>query len=201
MKIRDTIAFLLLPVVAGIALSIDPAAAHRFDVALVIPVSGAGSAQGRQIHDGFMLATTERDSHPDQESDGHLGGLDVYVSVIDGNGDVAADIGSVATRGDIDIVAAFGPEKTLSLIGKLLDGTKIALLLPGRSPIPGSDLPAVAAFMTAYHGEHGSRPSSRAARGYDAARRIDAAVRDQGGVDDTASLRRRLGENARPFNW
>ncbi len=146
MKIRNKAAFLFLTMIAEIALTINPALAHRFNVALVIPLSKAASVQGRQIRKGFMLATTERDGHPDQESDGHLGGLDVYVAVIDERGDVAADIGRIATQGEVDIVAAFGSEKTLSLIRKLLDGKKVALLLPGLSPFSKSDLPAVAAF-------------------------------------------------------
>ncbi len=48
---------LVFPLLYGRAL------AHRFNVALVIPLSNAASAQGRQIRDGFMLATKERDSH------------------------------------------------------------------------------------------------------------------------------------------
>ncbi len=201
MKIRNKAAFLFLTMIAEIALTINPALAHRLNVALVIPLSKAASVQGRQIRKGFMLATTERDGHPDQGSDGHLGGLDVYVAVIDERGDVAADIGRIATQGEVDIVAAFGSEKTLSLIRKLLDGKKVALLLPGLSPFSKSDLPAVAAFISAYERAYGSKPSSRAAQGYNAARRIDVAVRAQGGVDDTASLLRIFSETARGFTW
>ena len=186
---------LVFPLLYGRAL------AHRFNVALVIPLSNAASAQGRQIRDGFMLATKERDSHPDQESDGHLGGLDVYVTVIDELGDVGAEIGRVARRGELDIVAAFGSETTLSLIGKFLDGKKVALLQPGQSPFARPDLPGVAAFIVAYEREYGGRPTSHAAQGYNAARRIDAAVRAQGGVDDPASLRRNFRETARVFAW
>lgn len=146
-----------------------------------------------------MLATKERDGHPDQESDGHLGGLDVYVSVIDGQGNVAADIRRIMTSGKVDIVAAFGPETTLSLIRKLLDDKKIALLPPGQSPFSKSDLPGVVAFISAYEREYGNRPSAQAAQGYNAARRIDNAVRTQGGVDDTGELLRVFMETTRGF--
>ena len=105
MNIRNKVSIPFLTLIAGIALTINPALAHRFNVTLVIPKSNAASVQGRQFLDGFMLATTERDSHPDQESDGHLGGLDVYVAVIDGRGDVAADIGRVAAQGDVEFRA------------------------------------------------------------------------------------------------
>jgi outer membrane PBP1 activator LpoA protein len=206
MTLRDKVAVLCLTMMVAIGLAIDPALAHRFDVALVVPLSGAASVQGRQFRDGFMLATAERDSHPDQESDGHLGGLDVYVTLIDGHGidghgDVAADIRRAAARGALDIVAAFGSEATLSLIRKLLGGGKTTLLPPGQSPFAKSGLAAVAAFKSAYEKEYGAKPTSQAARGYNAARRIDVAVRAQGGVDDTASLIRSFKATARGFAW
>ena len=194
MTARNKVAFLFLTMIAEMALATGPALAHRFNVALVIGPSVAGSDEGRQIRQGFMLATKERDGHPDQESDGHLGGLDVYVSV-------TADIGHIAARGGVDVVAAFGSATTLSRIGRLLDGKKIALLPPGQTPFSKPGRPAVAAFISAYEREYGTRPSSLAAEGYNAARRIDVAVRAQGGVDDTAALLGDFRETARRFTW
>ena len=192
---------LFVTLVLGTALADTPAFAHRFNVALVIPQSGGASPQGQQILNGFMLATAERDSHPGQESDGHLGGLDVYVTAIDGNGDIMADIGRMNAPGEIAIVAAFGSKTTLSLVRSLLDGKRVALLLPGQSPFSDSNLVAVAAFISAYGKEYGFRPSSDAAQGYNAARRIDRAVRAQGGVDDTASLLENFRDTAQDFTW
>ncbi len=120
---------------------------------------------------------------------------------IDGDGDVAADIGRIAATGEADIVAAFGPETTRSLIGKLFDGKRVALLVAGRSPFSRSELPAVAAFISAYESKYGRRPSSQAAQGYNAARRIDVAVRAQGGVEDRQSLLRSFRQTARGFFW
>lgn len=201
MRFRSYAAALILAMIAIVDLSANPALAHRFNVALVIPLSGAESDQGRQIREGFMLATTERDSHPDQESDGHLGGLDVYVSLMDGMGDLAADLGRMVGQGKADIVAAFGPETTLSLIRELLDGKEVALLLPGQSPFSKPELPAVAAFISTYERAYGEEPSPWAAQGYNAARRIALAVRTQGGVDDKAALRRSFKETAGGFDW
>ncbi len=195
MKLRNRLAVPCLALAAAVAPTTDPALAHRFNVTLVLPLSGAAADQGSQIREGFMLATKERDSHPDQESDGHLGGLDVYVSVIDGN------IGRLATQGGIDIVAAIGAGTELPPIAKLLDGKNVALLPPGQTPFARSGLPAVAAFIAAYRMEYGVVPTSRAARGYNAARRIDAAVRAQGGVGDRASLRRHFRQTRRGFAW
>ena len=46
------------------------AAAHSFRAGLVFPLSGPSAGAGKQILDGFMLATKERDAHPGTESDG-----------------------------------------------------------------------------------------------------------------------------------
>ncbi len=192
---------LFLTLILETAFAGAPVLAHRFNVALVIPQSGGASPQGQQILNGFMLATAERDSHPGQESDGHLGGLDVYVTAIDGNGDIIADIGRMNAPGEITIVAAFGSKSTLSLVRSLLDGKRVVLLLPGQSPFSDSNLVAVAAFISAYGKEYGFRPSSDAAQGYNAARRINMAVRAQGGVDDTASLLENFRDTAQDFTW
>ncbi len=201
MTIRDKVVAHFLMTVLALLLLHGSALAHSFNVVLVIPASNAAAVQSLQIREGFMLATAERDGHPDQESDGHLGGLDVYVTLVDEQGDVAADIARILAQDDVDIVAAFGSETSLSLIGKLLVGRNVALLLPGRSPFSEPGLPGVAAFIAAYEMEYGRKPSSHAAQGYNAARRIDKAVRAQGGVDDRAMLRRVFRETAREFTW
>ncbi|MBC8239443.1 MAG: hypothetical protein H8E30_03105 [Alphaproteobacteria bacterium] len=201
MKNQTKIAFLILTMIAGIVLTENPARAHSFNVALVISLPDAAPVQGIQIREGFMLATTERDSHPDQESDGHLGGLDTYVTVINSTGDVGIDITRIVAQDEIDIVVVFGPEASVSAIGNLFDGEKAALLSPGRSPFSESERPDVAAFISAYESVYGYKPSSHAAQGYNAARRIDMAVRMQGGVADTASLLRSFSDTARGFTW
>jgi len=200
MAAKNTV-FLLLALFGAFMFTTTPADAHRFNVALVVPLSNAASAEGRQVRDGFMLATTERDSHPDEESDGHLGGLDIYVTVIDEQGDITADIERIGKQGKIDIVVAFGSHETRTMIAKVLDGKKIALLTPARSPFAKSGTPAVAAFVSAYKKAHGSLPSAHAAQGYNAARRIDVAVRAQGSADDKTALRKSFGETAHGFNW
>jgi hypothetical protein len=200
MKINNVVVLLLAIFLLG-SISFKPAYAHRFYVALVIPLSNAEADQGRHYRRGFMLATTERDSHPDEESDGHLGGLDVYVSVIDSQGDVSAEIERIVAQDRIDIVTVIGSGKTLSLAGKLLDGRNIVLLLPGQSPFSQSDKPGVVIFRSSYESQYGDQPSAQAAQGYNAARRIDVAVRAQGGVDDTEQLVRSFRQTASGFTW
>ncbi len=193
--------FLFLAVVAGLTLTSLAAHAHRFNLALVVPLTNTTAAEGQDVRKGFMLATTERDGHPDEESDGHLGGLDVYVSVVDGQGDIAAKMAQIANEGEIDIVVAFGSSKTRAAVTQALKGKGIAVLTPGESPFSRADTPAVARFIAAYEKANGAKPSPHAAQGYNAARRVDAAVRAQGGVDDKASLEQSFRNTSQGFAW
>jgi hypothetical protein len=198
MGIRNGAAFLVAIFLLALN-SLNPAFAHRFNVALVIPMTSAGNNQGRQYLEGFMLATSERDSHADEESDGHLGGLDVYVTVIDALGDVSTEFERIVSQAEINIVAAFGSEELLFLVGKLVERERLVLLLPAQTPFPQSDMPAVAAFAFAYENQYGGRPSTQAAQGYNTARRIDVAVRAQGGIDDKELLVQSFRETAYGF--
>jgi hypothetical protein len=68
-----------------LAMGCGPARAHSFNLGFVTTLTGPHASRGKQALDGFLLATGERDAHPGEESDGHLGGLDVYVFRIDSN--------------------------------------------------------------------------------------------------------------------
>ena len=183
------------------AIALNPAFAHRFNVALVIPLSGSTAENGEQIRQGFLLATTQRDAHANEESDGHLGGLDSYVSVIDANGDVAAEITRILSGDQINIVASFASDRTQGLIDTLLAGKNIALLQSGPTPFGNKNLPAVSGFISTYSQAYGINPSAAAARGYNAARRIDVAVRAQSGINDLDSLRQSFKQTADSFTW
>jgi len=195
---------LLLAAVLLIGATITaPAYAHRFNVALVMPLNGEEAETGRQYREGFMFATTERDSHANEESDGHLGGLDVYVSIIDANGDVGAEINRIVSEGEINIIATSVSEGSpaLKTLNSLLSGKNIALLQSGQSPFSQSDNSAVAAFSSAIVTLYGAKPTAAAAQGYNAARRIDVAVREQGAADDTAALVENFAGTASGFSW
>ncbi len=68
---------MILKVITLLLLVLPAAAqAHAFNVLIFgndLAKTGAYS--------GFRLATRERDSHAGEESDGHLGGLDVYINM------------------------------------------------------------------------------------------------------------------------
>ncbi len=142
--------------------------AHAFDLALLLPLSGPERELGERMRAGFMEATREFDAHPGQESDGHLGGLDVYVTVVD------------VTRGAAGLAAIGEPA---FLVGRL--PSDIAPLLEG------GNAPLAIAVV-------GEVPPERAeAVGYDLARLVALAVRARGGdFGDRRALREAL-EKAR----
>ncbi len=166
----------------GLALTASPVFAHSFNVALVQPVS---SAEAEQYRMGFMLATTQRDSHPDETSDGHLGGLDSYVSVVPA-------LGAVADGTDIVVLPA-----SVAVDGEL----SAVVLRPGQSPFADAEQAGVARFVAAYSSAYGQAPTADAAQGFNAAQRIDVAVRAQGSTDDKAMLKRSFADTAADFSW
>jgi hypothetical protein len=137
------------------------AQAHRFDVALVASYSGPMAARGSQVRDGFLRATAERDAHSGQESDGHLGGLDVYIVPVDSAGDAAAlgrRLTAAVERGGIEFVAAVRGAADLAALRAITARAGLILLtVPGEAA------------------------SGYEAGGYALARRIDGAVRARSG--------------------
>jgi ABC-type branched-subunit amino acid transport system substrate-binding protein len=185
--------FLAALVLASLPL---PALAHSFNVAIVTPLSGASAQTGRDVLDGFRLATRERDGHAGEESDGHLGGLDVYMLPVDATGDTAALLGRIDAP---DFVLIIAPDP-------VPQG-----LLPGAVDMGPGDMPGftgtgaksagVTRFLQQFEADYGRAASRSAAQGYNAARRIDLAVRLQEGTDDRAALENSLRQSADSLDW
>ena len=131
------------------------ALAHSFTAALVIEAS---NPYIKQIKVDFLRAAKEKDGHPDETADGHLGGLDVYILY-------ATDTEKLATlfnNQPIDIVVSFGAERLSNDAQKL--ATKYNSI-----------------FINAEN-------KTRADQGYIVAQRIETAIRPLGKVDDKAAL-------------
>ncbi|MHA1524867.1 MAG: hypothetical protein ACTSY1_10760 [Alphaproteobacteria bacterium] len=209
MIIRKHAWLVVLAMIAALVLAGNPAFAHRFNVALVVPMSGDQAEKGRQAVAGFMLATTERDSHEGETSDGHLGGLDVYVAVIDAQQEPGAIVQRILAHGAVAILAhgaaaivvVLGAEKLQNSVAGILHGKEVVLLMPGQTPFNAHQQPGVAAFIDAFQRVHGTPPSAHAAQGYNAARRIEIAVRAQGSADDLNALRQSFAQTAHRFKW
>ena len=182
--------------VAGLTGFVGTAEAHSFNVALVIAFAEHSAAGVRQARDGFLLAARERDGHPDEEADGHLGGLDVYLYPVDLERESLAGVGALLQREQIDIIAVIGPDEAAEEIRPLVAGSRTVLLAPGRLRSASMD-----AFTNAFKAAFGYPSGAPAAEGYNAGRRIDAAVRPLGGVDDRAALRRAFDETRDGIHW
>lgn len=169
--------------------------AHSFHVALVIPMSGQSESTGQQIIDGFMLATQERDNHPDNHADGHLGGLDVYVHRADAQDKDLGKLKSVLQEQTIDFIVPIGSGKDIGAAIAAISGDSVIVLSPGRLPQHR------AGFKSAFQAAYGYEATEMSAQGYNEARRLDAAIRPLDSVDDKTELRKRLGETAIRFNW
>lgn len=199
-RTRKVSIIFFIPVLASLLFP-NFAVAHGFNVGLIVPSSVSMPGASLQILNGFKIAALERDSHPDQESDGHLGGLDVYLTLIDEHNTFTGGIEQHIPLEDIDIVAAVVSNDTRLMLEGLQLGKSTALLFPGAVPSLNSNQPGVKAFVAVYKQKHGTGPSPLSAYGYDLARRIDSAVRSQGGVKDISRLRQDFAESDMKYVW
>ena len=160
------------------------AGAHSFQAVFLAPMTGAEAAAGKAALDGFMVATRERDGHPDETADGHLGGLDVYVTVVDTAPDLAAAAARVrSARPDI-LAGLITPPVEAALRG-MSDAVPVGPDNGGGETTTMDGAP----FADAFRDEYGYGVTPAAIIGYRQARRIDRAVRAVGGeVGDRASL-------------
>ncbi len=199
-RIAGLAAFSLL---SFLALPAQPALSHEFIVAL----RAVGVEQETILTDalrGFLLATAEQDGHADETSNGHLGGLDVYIlPQSDGFATRFPDL-KTAPGERPDITVVIGPSDAVAAeIEKT--GAESVVISPGtlssanswradETQKPGS---FAARYASAY-----SQPASRwAAEGYNAARRLDAAIRPLGGVSNQAALERGFADSADGIQW
>lgn len=188
----------------ALALSGASAMAHSFNVALFVPLSGANAADGGQMRDGFMLATQERDSHAGQESDGHLGGLDVYVYSADSGAVAAETAGNMLVSRKIDVAAVSAASIALERIAALArEAQAVVIKVTEKTSLSegGEANGAPAAFIAAFRAAYGYNPGPAAAQGYHVARRIDEAVRAQAGVDDRRGLAESFRRSEMEFAW
>ncbi len=142
----------------GLMLSANSAFAHAFNVWLI-----SDEASAQSVYDGFRLATRERDGHDNEESDGHLGGLDVYIFPTTSEAPVPADI---------DIVVNFeaGDAPSISVLKQI---ERIEL----RPSIAWAAIIALD-FQDRFADEYSRPADAMARRGYYAAQLIDRFVRN-----------------------
>lgn len=182
---------------AGLWLAAGPAAAHAFKVGFLVPAPNAEADHGRDALDAFRLAARERDGHPGETADGHLGGLDVYllpvqIRPIDADPGAAAALARVealATVERVEFVTGLLPHDLIAPLGRRLAGTATVLIVP--DPLPARDAVTMdgVLFYTAFSEATGRAPGPAAYTGYALARLLDRAVRAlDGDFTDRAAL-------------
>jgi hypothetical protein len=161
--------------------ALAPAAwAHSFNVVMVVPDDLAQGARN-DMAAAFLVASEERDGHANEESDGHLGGLDVYIT-----------LATVSDRARID--AADPDILALPLAGDARSGDAVVLGAMAADSSEATEFlsrPAgagFAPFAARFSDRAGRAPGAEATAAYLAARRIDLAVRALESVDDRAEL-------------
>jgi ABC-type branched-subunit amino acid transport system substrate-binding protein len=161
---------------------------HSFELAIILPLSGPQAEAGQQVLDGFLLATTEEDSHPDETSDGHLGGLDSHVRKIDsgaGSTEMLNSLDELMQSSELLFVSGLFTAAQAELIAKTLKGENAVLFDPVESEMwrkaqssPGQ-LKSMdgGSFSARFQKRYDYSPTPEVIRGYIAARLIAATVR------------------------
>ena len=157
------------------------ASAHSFDTIFVVPQSGAQAVAGEQARDGFMFAARERDGHPDETADGHLGGLDVYLRIVDSNreqGDVLAELRDLAERPADDTPRIVAPAALLPAVKDQIGAAELSAIDLNAPAQPDILTMNGRPFEAAFEAAFGYAATPAVYAGYGAARQIDKVVRE-----------------------
>jgi len=164
-----------------------PVAAHSFNVSFLVPMGSS-----TDVLSGAILASDERDSHAGQDSDGHLGGLDVFFDIVSWNY-LAGDINRIVMESAPDIIVFLGTPMDdrvvparFANVGPWIVTLRDVSAKAERDFLGAGD----ASFAARFRARYGVEPSENARLAYVAARLIDIAVRAQGGAEDKDSLAR-----------
>lgn len=161
-----------------------PGLAHEFDLLLLAPAA-ASQTELEDMRAAFLIASAERDSHANETSEGHLGGIDVQLTLAR-IGEAAADVGPdvvaapFAAADDAQVAAIAAPGDAV-----IVDAGILARIRPEER----GDL---APFAARFQAQTGRAADAAALGAYHAARVVDLAVRQLDSVADRDGLRRAL---------
>lgn len=184
-----------------VLLPMDRASAHEFS--LGVHASG-NHARERVVSAvrGALLAADERDGHPGETSDGHLGGVDVHIVPFLDNRPLALPELTNAHRGHMDLLLILDADTIPSATLPWITDQTIVLNageLPDASS--WSDAKDALSFAARYHHAWSTEPDVFSAQGYNAARRIDQAIRPHDGIEQTNAIRDSLSQSGKGSNW
>lgn len=156
------------------------AAAHSFTAAIMVAGENVEQDLAEAVR-GFLLAADERDGHPNETSDGHLGGVDVQVLPLpsEAAGLVEGLNGSPGEPPDVVIV--IGPDNVArDSAGSY--GPSSIVLTQAVLPQEWTSDSRMDDFVARYSLAYATAPGPMAATAYHAARRLDVAIRPLDGV-------------------
>lgn len=168
------------------------AAAHEFTAALYVSGPQAASRMAETVN-GFLLAADERDGHANETSDGHLGGVDVQILPLPREIGAGVEGLYLSRAGAPDVVVVFGKADASALP----DGAVIV----EAGVLPPDQEWQQSAFAKRYLAAYGTAPTRDAAQGYNAARRLDHAIRPLDGLSPAAEFSAAITSTAGGINW
>ncbi len=188
----------------ALAIFTASAGAHVFTVLIASPNSGPEGNLGLTTYHGFIIAIAERDAHPNETADGHLGGLDVNVHRFDSAAEDAAQaLRERLQQGDIDVFVTVAAGTEAEALRSIAESAGIVTFAPAPLPFDGppGSAPTASKFAAAFEEHFDVAPDRNAAQAYQTARRIEDAVRPFDSAANTPELRQRLQATANGITW
>ena len=174
-------------------------AAHEFTVGILVVGKQPETRLAEAVR-GFLLAADERDGHAGETSDGHLGGVDVQILPLPS--ELAGQVTGLTGRPETPpgVVVVTGPEAeadaALAELEAAIVGLRPGVLPPGWSGDRSAD-----SFAMRYRRAYGFAPTEAAAEGYNAARRLDLAIRPLDGITPQSALAVALSDTQSGIAW
>lgn len=195
MSIKISLKFYPLRVLIFLSVVSVTVQAHEFTVLIVSSFTGPEATIGKSVRDGFLVASAEQDGHPEETSNGHLGGLDVHLRNFNStSSNFINDLKHRINQEDVDMVVVVQQESSSNKVFAKLKNMDVVLVSTRKLPFTG--LPATAPtadkFVQDFRLRFSYEPDRFAAQGYQLARRIADAVRPFDSVADKSALRQRL---------
>lgn len=173
-----------------------PAMAHEFTVAIV--GSGAtASARVAEVARGVIVAADEQDGHAGETSDGHLGGLDVQITLVPDAEIPVEMVGTPKTPADI----AFILDQEFPREPNIVEVLALDTIVVRPGVLPAREYRAASDFDRRFRMLFGRAPTQLAEQGYNVALRIDLAIRSRDGFEHRPAIEASLAKSAAGIDW
>ena len=181
----------------------EPALAHSFSLA-ILANGTVGPVELRSAVQGALTASAEKDGHPDETADGHLGGLDVFlIPLPEAAAEQIDGLVDHRTESFDFIVPLERVPVDLSGLQGVTNQTIVIDLgdLPDPAAWSESSTSNTKSFAARYRSRFGEQPDAFAAHGYYAARKINHAIRETNGISSPEETRKVLDASRQGTDW